>query len=63
MPGLAGPELAKALRETRPDLPVVYVSGFTEDMDISTSPGPLVHKPFTMDTLLAAGKQALEPAS
>ena len=62
MPGLAGPELARALRERRPDLPVVYVSGFTEDMDLSTSPGPLVHKPFTMDTLLSAVKKALEPS-
>ena len=31
MPGMGGPELAARLREARPRLPVVYVSGFAGD--------------------------------
>jgi hypothetical protein len=60
MPGLRGPELAAALRRRRSTLPVLYVSGFTEDIDLSTSPGPLLHKPFSLDALLAAIAEVLE---
>jgi len=60
MPGLRGPELAAALRGKRPELPVLYVSGFTEDIDLSTSPAPLLHKPFSLDDLLEAIAKALE---
>lgn len=31
MPGMTGPELATRLREGRPDLPVIFMSGFTSD--------------------------------
>ena len=51
------------LREKRPDLPVVYVSGFTEDIDLSQSPAPLLHKPFRLDALLEAVDAALEQSS
>lgn len=51
MPTLRGPELAARLRARRPDLPVLYVSGYTEDIDLSASDGPLLHKPFRLETL------------
>ncbi len=60
MPGLRGPELAAALRGKRPELSVLYVSGFTEDIDLSTSPAPLLHKPFSLDALLEAVARVLE---
>lgn len=31
MPGLDGPSLVRALRADRPDLPVVFVSGYTDE--------------------------------
>jgi two-component system, cell cycle sensor histidine kinase and response regulator CckA len=58
MPTMTGPELASALRTHRPDLPVLYMSGYT-----AASLGPqlnldansmLVEKPFTRSTLLSA---------
>jgi PAS domain S-box-containing protein len=58
MPAMTGPELAAALREHQPDLPVVYTSGYT-----ATALGPqidldpnsvLVEKPFTRSSLMAA---------
>ncbi|WP_236028471.1 hybrid sensor histidine kinase/response regulator [Paractinoplanes lichenicola] len=58
MPTMTGPELANALRTHRPDLPVLYMSGYT-----AASLGPQLHlddnsmlieKPFTRSTLLAA---------
>ncbi|HET6480283.1 MAG TPA: response regulator [Actinoplanes sp.] len=58
MPTMTGPELASALRTHRPDLPVLYMSGYT-----AASLGPQLHlddnsmlieKPFTRSTLLAA---------
>ncbi len=58
MPAMTGPELAAALRTHRPNLPVLYMSGYT-----AASLGPQLHlddnsmlieKPFTRSTLLAA---------
>ncbi|WP_240670413.1 hybrid sensor histidine kinase/response regulator [Actinoplanes solisilvae] len=58
MPTMTGPELAAALRTHRPDLPVLFMSGYT-----AASLGPqlrlddnsmLIEKPFTRSTLLGA---------
>jgi two-component system, cell cycle sensor histidine kinase and response regulator CckA len=58
MPTMTGPELAGALRTHHPDLPVLYMSGYT-----AASLGPqltldensmLIEKPFTRSTLLGA---------
>jgi two-component system, cell cycle sensor histidine kinase and response regulator CckA len=58
MPAMTGPELASALRTHHPDLPVLYMSGYT-----AASLGPqltldensmLIEKPFTRSTLLGA---------
>jgi CheY-like chemotaxis protein len=58
MPAMTGPELANALRTHHPDLPVLYMSGYT-----AASLGPQLHldensmlieKPFTRSTLLGA---------
>jgi two-component system cell cycle sensor histidine kinase/response regulator CckA len=65
MPSMTGPELAAALRTHKPDLPVLYMSGYT-----AASLGPqlhldaysmLVEKPFTRSTLLGAIRSLCGP--
>ncbi|MFG1603623.1 response regulator [Actinoplanes sp. NPDC049265] len=65
MPAMTGPELANALRTHHPDLPVLYMSGYT-----AASLGPqlnldansmLIEKPFTRSTLLGAIKSLCGP--
>jgi len=65
MPAMTGPELAAALRTHHPELPVLYMSGYT-----AASLGPqlhldansmLVEKPFTRSTLLAAIRSLCGP--
>jgi two-component system cell cycle sensor histidine kinase/response regulator CckA len=60
MPGLTGPELANALRERYPGLPVVYMSGYAAAVDApeGDEEANLVQKPFNRDTLLAAVQRA-----
>jgi signal transduction histidine kinase len=58
MPGMSGTQLAAELRRTRPDLPVLFMSGYTS----GPAPGgqelppdaPLLHKPFQTENLLNA---------
>ncbi len=56
MPGMNGSELAERLTTLRPGLPVLFVSGFTEDLLISdgrlTEGVELLAKPYTPDALL-----------
>jgi signal transduction histidine kinase/CheY-like chemotaxis protein len=54
MHGASGPELAKSLRQERPALPVVYMSGHPRGHDDVPVDGPLIEKPFTPDELVAA---------
>lgn len=65
MPEMGGHELAAALRADRPDLPVIFVSGYA-DQPTSQTLGPFdrfVEKPFTADTLLSALVDALHESS
>jgi CheY-like chemotaxis protein len=63
MPGLTGTELAALVRERCPDLPVVLMSGFSDDdllaRGLRLSHGLLLTKPFTEATLLTRVRQAL----
>jgi CheY-like chemotaxis protein len=58
MPGRTGPELADALRCVRPDLPVLFMSGFPGAPNPLPNPLPsgvaLLDKPFSIDRLLHA---------
>jgi PAS domain S-box-containing protein len=66
MPGMSGTQLASRLRELRPDLPVLFMSGYT------TGPAPggyelpgdseLLHKPFDRAALLAAVRRTVQVA-
>ncbi|MCC6158664.1 MAG: PAS domain-containing protein [Deltaproteobacteria bacterium] len=56
MPRMNGRELAERLRRVRPELPVVYMSGYTDDImaqhGVIGDDTPLVHKPFSIESLL-----------
>ena len=57
MPGTNGPTLCAELLARRPDLPVIYVSGFVDDPVLADSLNDsnrqrLVEKPFTPAKLL-----------
>jgi two-component system cell cycle sensor histidine kinase/response regulator CckA len=54
MPELGGRALARALRADRPSLPVVYVSGYSEDNDALEIGDVFVAKPFSGPQLLEA---------
>jgi PAS domain S-box-containing protein len=62
MPDLSGDELARELRKARPELRVVYMTGYSGEMDATALrvDGPVVQKPFTRDSLLAAVEGALK---
>ena len=52
MPRLSGPELARRLRETRPELKILFITGYSDEalsLDANTA---VVHKPFSPTTLL-----------
>jgi CheY-like chemotaxis protein len=67
MPLMSGPELATRLKQSHPELPVVFMSGYPEQMVVrqqALEPGAtLVEKPFTARTLLDALAVALERGS
>ncbi len=55
MPGMPGTELGRRLAEERPDLSILYMSGYAEPLnDRVQNAIPLLTKPFTKATLLAA---------
>ncbi len=55
MPNVSGPALVSALRTRRPDLKVLYVSGYAEQLEADAATGPnatLLHKPVTRGRLV-----------
>ena len=64
MPEMGGGELAQRLTERRPDLRVLYVSGYTNDEVLRRGipgPGPAyVQKPFTPDELMRRVRGVLD---
>jgi two-component system, cell cycle sensor histidine kinase and response regulator CckA len=58
MPGLTGPELAGRLRQRSPDLPIVFMSGCTDDC----APPDVLQKPFKMKDLWSKISDALNGA-
>ncbi|MFI5232194.1 MAG: ATP-binding protein [Gemmatimonadales bacterium] len=64
MPGMSGKALAQRMREKQPELPVLYLSGFTAEAIGDPFPGGPPHrflaKPYTAGELLAAVR-ALAP--
>ncbi|NIP82357.1 MAG: response regulator, partial [Gemmatimonadetes bacterium] len=63
MPGASGCELAARLREDRPDLPVLYMSGYPADevgrLGVGTD-GAFIQKPFTPERLARKVRDVLD---
>jgi len=55
LPGMSGQELAVAARQLRPDLKVLYASGYAESIEIDkgepASRTSIIGKPFSLDAL------------
>ncbi|MDR3726836.1 MAG: PAS domain S-box protein [Terracidiphilus sp.] len=64
MPGLTGPEVVTQLLVTHPNLRVIFMSGYTDDLLTRFGNfGPdtvLLQKPFSPETLLATVRQVLD---
>jgi len=64
MPGMTGKELADRLQADRPNLKVVFVSGYSEDVIVhqgAVDPGVvLIEKPFTREILLDKVREVLD---
>jgi two-component system, cell cycle sensor histidine kinase and response regulator CckA len=67
MPGLNGHELAQKMLATRPDIKVLYLSGYAEDA-VNTTPRTrpqkaFLQKPFTLQALSRKVREVLGPAA
>jgi CheY-like chemotaxis protein len=63
LPGMHGGDLVRRLVPTRPELHVLYISGFTEETSLPSAPeGKMVYlaKPFTPAQLLQAVTMLME---
>lgn len=67
MPGMTGPELARRLREARPDLKVLYTTGYArqafEEQDLLAEGSALLPKPYTIVQLAQAVRRLLDGAA
>ena len=64
MPGMNGAEVARAARDRRPDLPIVFASGYSDTAAIESAVGastPVLRKPFRIDQLHAVIVNVLPP--
>ncbi len=63
MPGMNGPEVAKHLLRSRPELRVLYVSGYADDTvrpeDLSSGGAMFLAKPYSPETLVAKIRELL----
>ncbi len=64
MPRMSGRELADKLRETRPDLKLMYMSGYTDDVvarhGVLEGGTPFISKPFTYELLSRKVRSVLD---
>jgi PAS domain S-box-containing protein len=63
MPSMNGAQLARALRECRPDLPIAFVTGYAESQLLENALGPevpVLRKPFGTDELGALVERMLD---
>ena len=61
MPGLSGAEVANRILRKQPDLPILFVSGYSETEAVKrvAPDAPLLSKPFRADALNNAVRGAL----
>ena len=63
MPRMGGIELARRLRKSRPDLPILFVTGYvekSESLHESAAGTPVLLKPFAPEALLRAVSSAIQ---
>jgi two-component system, cell cycle sensor histidine kinase and response regulator CckA len=64
LPEMSGPALAEKLRATHPNLPVLYMSGYTDNAMVQTrvleSGTPFIQKPFSPTVLLQKVRSVLD---
>lgn len=61
MPGMNGAEVARAAQETQPDLPIIFVSGYSDTLALDGIAGAIVlRKPFNIDGLSRAVAAVLQ---
>jgi FixJ family two-component response regulator len=64
MPGMSGPTLAAHLRTIRPDMRVLYISGYTDatvlDQVMGDQPVAFLQKPFTTGELTRKVREVLD---
>ena len=71
MPGMDGPAMARGIRELRPDMPILFMSGYAEEQlrkDIDMAEMHFIAKPFSVQDIgdkvaEILGKQAASSAS
>jgi two-component system cell cycle sensor histidine kinase/response regulator CckA len=65
LPAASGRDLAEHIRETRADIKVLYISGYTDDDAVRSGAVPpgskFLQKPFTLGALVSKVKEALAP--
>jgi two-component system, cell cycle sensor histidine kinase and response regulator CckA len=65
MPEMGGSELVDQLLSGRPELKVLYISGYTNDevlrRGVSQSQAAFIQKPFTSEELMLKVREILDP--
>ena len=63
MPGLRGYEVARKVSATRPQIKILYMSGYAEEALGAEAAvgGALIEKPFAIDALARRVREVLEP--
>jgi CheY-like chemotaxis protein len=59
MPGMNGRQLIEELKRTRPEMKVVYTSGYFDDRATATAGAPFLQKPYTNQTLARTVRDVL----
>jgi CheY-like chemotaxis protein len=61
MPGQSGIDLARAIRQRWPDLPVLLTTGYSDALAIQQEDSfPVLHKPYSLEALSAALGKAVK---
>ena len=64
MPRLSGPETVRRLREYRPDMKVIFMSGYSDETSlramVTNTKAEILEKPFTRQLMLSAIRKALD---
>ena len=65
MPGLRGYEVARLVAASRPEIKILYMSGYAEEALVgrpALAANALIEKPFAVDALARRVREALEAA-